>query len=337
MFVQFHSKNSEDTSVSWYRDGRSLQNANTVPLDLDAGNWLTQMTFNPIRRSVRGNYLVVIENAHSIIPSNQRRVEVRFTIMVSILPAEPMRLNVNGISDQSATLSWSLVYNHTDASADNQTVAVYYWNGTVAYHRVVEGEARETQLSLIPGERYYARVTAQNQDGITASQNHSFQTLSGGMECLVGLWVPCMLCACFAAPSVSAAEVERTDHNSTLSLRVSLNYTGGGAIHHFVVAFRHYPEGGAWIALGNITASTTDSMLVWTAQVADDRFQGSRIELRLEAVNSNGHTSNQIMPLEEIGKHGNRQTTHASDGGHTQTDHVLVHCRTMPSVHRRVM
>lgn len=105
---------------------------------------------------------------------------------------------------------------------------------------------------------------------------------------------------------MSAAEVKR-NHINTLSLRVSLAYTGGGLIDHFLVDFRHHPEGGMWISLGNITpAVTTDSnMLVWTAQLFDARFQGSRIELRLEAVNSNNHISNQIIQLEEIGKHGN--------------------------------
>lgn len=297
--IHFQSKNSDETSVSWYRNGRSLQNSITV-LDA-AGNGLTEMIFNPIRRSDSGEYLVVIENSHGIIPSNQRRVEAHFTVMVSILPAEPAELNVHGISDKTATLSWSVTPNNNDESALNQTITVYYRNGTVAYQRVVGGTVRQEQLVLIPGEMYFTTVMARNQDGYTVSQNWPFQTLTGGKKDSIVCYSKCYSVAT-AAPLVSAVEVKRTEHNNTLSLKVSLAYTGGGSIRYFAVAFRH-PEVATWTALGNFIASATDSMLVWTTQVVEERFQGSRIELRVEAVNSNGHVSNRVVQLEEIGEH----------------------------------
>lgn len=106
----------------------------------------------------------------------------------------------------------------------------------------------------------------------------------------------------YAAPLVSKVQVKRTEHNNTLTLKAFLAYTGGGSIHHFAVAFR-YPGASTWTELGNFTASrSAELMLVWTAQVVDDRFQDSRIELQVEAFNSNGHISNSIVQIEEIGK-----------------------------------
>lgn len=125
---------------------------------------------------------MVIENSHGIIPTNRRRVEVHFIVMVSILPAEPTELNVKEISDKTATLSWSVILNNTDESALNQTITVYYENDTVADQRVVDGTVRQLQLFLIPGEQYHTRVVAYNQDGHTVSQNWSFQTMIGGKK-----------------------------------------------------------------------------------------------------------------------------------------------------------
>lgn len=176
--IYFRSKNINETHVSWYKDGNSLQNIITRPLG--ASNGITQMVFNPIRRSDRGEYLVVIENSHGIIPSSQRRVEANFSVLVSIAPAQPTELNVNSISDKAATVSWSVSLNNEDESASNQTVTVYYANHTVANQKVVGGGVRQQQLSLIPGEMYYTKVRAQNQDGIAVSQNYTFQTLTGG-------------------------------------------------------------------------------------------------------------------------------------------------------------
>lgn len=176
--VHYQSKNRIETHISWYKDGNSLQNGINRPLNASHG--LTQMTFDPIRRRDRGEYVVVIENSHSIIPINQRRVEARFTVSVSILPAIPTPIRVSGITDKAATLSWSLILRNNDESADNQTVTVYLLNGTMAYQRVVGGDIRQEQLSLIPAERYYAQVKAENEDGYVLSQNRSFQALIGG-------------------------------------------------------------------------------------------------------------------------------------------------------------
>lgn len=100
---------------------------------------------------------------------------------------------------------------------------------------------------------------------------------------------------------MSDVEVRRTKAN-TISLKVSLAYTGGGSIPYCTVAFRHL-EVGTWTALGNFTTSATDdSALVQTLQIVDDRFQGSRIEIQVQAVNSNGRISNRVDQLEEIGE-----------------------------------
>lgn len=80
----------------------------------------------------------------------------------------------------------------------------------------------------------------------------------------------------------------------------SLAYTGGGSIQHFAIAYR-LTEADVWTELGNFSASAVNE-LTWTAEVANARFQNSRIELRVEAINSNGYISNSITQLEEIGK-----------------------------------
>ena len=99
---------------------------------------------------------------------------------------------------------------------------------------------------------------------------------------------------------MSDVQVERSDHNNTLNLRISLAYTGGGSIDYFIVSFRR-PEG-PWAALGNVSATATGDVLVWTAQVVDNRFQDSKIEVQIQVVNSNGHTSNPVNQTEAISK-----------------------------------
>lgn len=101
---------------------------------------------------------------------------------VSILPAIPTNLKVDGISDKAATLSWSLMLRNDDESADNQTVSLFFMNGTMATQRVVGGDVRQHQLSLIPAKRYYAQVKAENADGSAFSQNLPFQAVIGGKK-----------------------------------------------------------------------------------------------------------------------------------------------------------
>ena len=109
--------------------------------------------------------------------------------------------------------------------------------------------------------------------------------------------------SCNAAPMVSAVQVQRSDSNSTVNLRVSLEYTGGGHINHFIVNFR-CPNTSQWKRVGNFTAMATNNPLIWTARVADERFQYSKVELQLAAVNSNGYISNYVNQIEDIGECG---------------------------------
>ena len=161
------------------------------------------MYFDPIRRSDKEEYVTVIENTHSIIPTNQVRVTAHFTVEVSILPATPMMLHVSDISNRAATLLWSYAPLSGDESADNQTIIVKYTSGSIAEDLTVRGDIRQLQLSLFPGEAYLAQVVAQNEDGTSRSSHLSFLTLAGGnyiyrtcchMPCLDARTCMYMLC-----------------------------------------------------------------------------------------------------------------------------------------------
>lgn len=91
--------------------------------------------------------------------------------------------------------------------------------------------------------------------------------------------------------------------NKTLHVTASLAHTGGGDIAHFVISFRYFGVD-LWTVLDdNFTARrVVDSQYMWSAEVADDRFQNSGIELEVRAVNSNGHKSNRVAQPEEICK-----------------------------------
>lgn len=178
--VYFRSKMSNETYISWYKDGNSLQADMRSTTQLDSISSKTEMTFNPIRRSDGGEYNVVIENTHGIIPDNQRRTEVHFTVTVSILPARPTGLAVQRISDTTASLSWSIAPSSADQAADSQIITMHYDNGSLAYSTEVGGGVTEFDLSLIPGKRYTTRVQTQNQDGSAVSEPFPFQALAGG-------------------------------------------------------------------------------------------------------------------------------------------------------------
>lgn len=182
LIVHFQSKNINETTITWYKDNLAID---SITEQQDPIDFQTKITFNPIRRRNKGEYVVVIENTHDIIPVNQRRIEAHFTIDVSISPATPIIVNVNEISDQAATLLWLATPTDSDESADNQTITIQYENGSIAEDKTVGGDIRQLQLSLIPGESYLAQVQAQNQDGSATSMQYSFLTLTGGKDIII--------------------------------------------------------------------------------------------------------------------------------------------------------
>lgn len=149
----------------------------------DSSNGQTQLMFTSIGRRDKGEYRVVIENTHQIIPYELSRVETLFSVDVSIQPAQPTDLTTQDVTDTSATtLTWSLLTRTDDESADNQTISIRYnMNGSVAVQRVVEGTARQVPLSLLPGHQYTGQILAANQDGTSLSTNYTFWTSFGGM------------------------------------------------------------------------------------------------------------------------------------------------------------
>lgn len=106
------------------------------------------------------------------------------------------------------------------------------------------------------------------------------------------------------APLVSDVTVRRSEErNDTFHVTATLNYTGGGAIELFVVSYRKIRTTATWIPLDrNFTATPSDSQLLWSANIVDDNFQYSGIELRIKVVNSYGHASNYVDQREQIGK-----------------------------------
>lgn len=109
---------------------------------------------------------------------------------------------------------------------------------------------------------------------------------------------------CVLAPLVSAVEVRRSEErNNTLHIVATLAYTGGGTILHFIISFRHIGDSD-WMQLDYTPTAipADDSQLVWTAQMTDDRFQQSGIELQVTAVSSNNHNSNLVEQPENIGE-----------------------------------
>lgn len=178
--VNFESKMSNQTHISWYKNNISLQDSIPERHDVrnESLNSQTALIFEPIRRSHRGQYRVVIENTHGIIPPDRRFVEAYFMVNVSIPPATPTNLSAEQFSTR---LTWSLTNVTSDDSADNLTIKVSYKNGSLAMNRQVNGDVRELQLSLIPGQSYLVEISAQNQDGIAVSEEYAFQTLPGGM------------------------------------------------------------------------------------------------------------------------------------------------------------
>ena len=179
MTIRFHSKTVTDTHISWYKDDVSIQDNIPGRHDdlLGTQESTTQLTFDPISRSNEGEYRVIIENSHPIIPSELRSVEIVFTVRVSILPATPEALTTRNISDQTALLTWTVPSTTTDDYPDYQIIEI---TGTgVMSHQVAE-DIRTLQLELIPGQTYSVQVVTWNRDGNATSEPFNFQTLAGG-------------------------------------------------------------------------------------------------------------------------------------------------------------
>jgi len=185
--IFFKSKSTNNTLISWYKDGRSLQDNRRGRKDIfnDRTRSLTQLTLDPIRRTDEGHYRVVIENNHPIIPADQRRVEVWFSIEVMIPPSRPL-VNVRSITNKSATVFWTFHNMSRDEAPDNLTITLHHANGTLATQLVLADETRAHNFSLVPGQSYRVQVVAQNEDGVTRSEQYPFQTLPGGkIVCIV--------------------------------------------------------------------------------------------------------------------------------------------------------
>lgn len=181
--VKYQSKNDNDTRISWYNNNTSVEDhrLTKVNVSLTESIYKTVLSFSPIRRSDGGQYRVVIENTHSIIPHQLRTTVAHFRVVVSILPAIPT-LTVARTNSTSALLTWHFNNTTTDDLPDSQSVFVYYVNDSVATQISLSGGVREIQLSLIPGIQYRAEVLAQNQDGNVTSERQTFMTRPGGNE-----------------------------------------------------------------------------------------------------------------------------------------------------------
>ena len=181
--VNFLSKNCNETVISWYKDSYALQDNAHRRYNCYNGsiNSRTEVILNPIRRSDKGEYHLVIENTHNIIPTSNRTTEARFIVDVRILPTTPTGLYAHSITDRSVNLTWSLPNLIFDNTPDNLTVVVRYtYNNSMTQRIQLESGTREVQLSLVPGMSYNAEVVAQNQDGTVVSQPFPFNTLNGG-------------------------------------------------------------------------------------------------------------------------------------------------------------
>ena len=80
--VEFQSRFRENTTVTWYQDGRALPEgrAQTQYSSEQAGR--TTLQFNPITRSDRGVYIVVVRNSFRIIPLQLKESETRFQVSI---------------------------------------------------------------------------------------------------------------------------------------------------------------------------------------------------------------------------------------------------------------
>lgn len=182
--VQFQSETINHTHISWYKDGTTIQDSDPERHDqlIRHQRSTTELIFNPIRRSNGGEYRVVMENSHEIIPSHLQTIDALFTVKVCIVPATPTGLSTRNVSDLRATLRWSLQSEHGDDAAEDQIIRLYNGDDSEAeYEERVGGDVRELNLPLIPAQQYRVQVVAYNQDGNTTSAAHEFRSRFGGI------------------------------------------------------------------------------------------------------------------------------------------------------------
>lgn len=94
------------------------------------------------------------------------------------------------------------------------------------------------------------------------------------------------------------------ERNNMLIVTAAVNYTGGGIIQFFLASYRKIGSTDPWVPLNRnfMAQAVAHDTSLWTANLVDDIFQDFGVELRVQAVNSHGHTSNTVDQWEEIGK-----------------------------------
>ena len=80
--VEFQSRFRENTTVTWYQDGRALPEGRTQTQYSSKLGGQTTLQFNPITRSDRGVYRVVVRNSFGIIPLQLKESETSFQISI---------------------------------------------------------------------------------------------------------------------------------------------------------------------------------------------------------------------------------------------------------------
>ena len=80
--VEFQSRFRENTTVTWYQDGRALPEGRSQTQYSSEQAGRTTLQFNPITRSDRGVYRVVVRNSFGIIPLQLKESETSFQISI---------------------------------------------------------------------------------------------------------------------------------------------------------------------------------------------------------------------------------------------------------------
>ena len=81
--VKFQSRFRENTTVTWYQDGRALPEGRVqTQYNSSKLGGRTTLQFNPITRSDRGMYRVVVRNSFGIIPLQLKESETSFQVFI---------------------------------------------------------------------------------------------------------------------------------------------------------------------------------------------------------------------------------------------------------------